>query len=76
LRKFIATLVAVMGLALTGCETETGCKDDYDCDGKSVCNRASGTCQNAECVDDAGCSGGKVCDDSICVDPPQTTPAQ
>ncbi|PKN55363.1 MAG: hypothetical protein CVU56_21685 [Deltaproteobacteria bacterium HGW-Deltaproteobacteria-14] len=67
--RALLVAIALMGLApitLTGCESETGCKDDFDCNGAMVCKISSGSCEALVCKVDADCGGGKSCDDNEC----------
>ena len=66
-----ALLVALSMLTLTpgplaACDAETGCKDDFDCDGTAVCRVATGACEAFVCKIDDDCSGSKTCNDNVC----------
>ena len=66
-----ALLVALSMLTLTpgplgGCDSATGCKDDFDCDGASVCKVATSACEAFVCKVDDDCGAGKHCDDNAC----------
>ncbi len=59
---FVCTLIG-------GCDIDTRCQDDYDCEGERVCKLSSGQCQPMVCKEDADCDPGLVCDDNACVNP-------
>ena len=60
-------VVVVMGIAGSGCETDTGCQSDYDCAGTKVCRVATGTCVPFVCRHDSDCEDGESCQDNTCV---------
>ena len=68
-----ASLLAVAGLAtafsaagISACESDTGCKDDFDCEGALVCKVSTGTCEAFVCADDLDCDNGLTCQDNAC----------
>jgi len=66
-----AMLVALCALTLTpapfgACDSASGCKDDFDCDGASVCKVSTGACEAFVCKTADDCDGGKTCNDNVC----------
>lgn len=61
--------LAFVGVAwvVSACTNEDGaCKDDFDCDGSTVCRLSTGTCEPFVCNTNSDCTGGLTCDDNLC----------
>ncbi|MCB9736212.1 MAG: hypothetical protein H6745_26800 [Deltaproteobacteria bacterium] len=61
-------LIGLVGLTAGGlaCESDSGCKVDYDCPGAQVCRVSSGSCVELECEQDSDCSNGQTCVEYLC----------
>jgi len=67
--RALLVAMALFGLTsptLGGCDSETGCKDDFDCAGAMVCKVSTGSCEALVCKVDADCASGRSCDDNEC----------
>ena len=67
--RALLVAIAVILMApstLGGCDSATGCKDDFDCSGAMVCKVSSGSCEALVCKVAADCGDGKTCDDNEC----------
>lgn len=69
LLALLALLAMSAFFAAPGCESDSGCSDDFDCDGAQVCRKATGSCQVFVCKVAADCGAGQTCDDNECVTP-------
>ena len=69
MRSLLGSAIAALFLCvpLVACEEDSGCKDDYDCEGALVCKVSEGVCEPFECNDDDDCDGDTTCVDNACV---------
>ena len=60
--------LTLLGTALAGaCNSEDGaCKDDFDCDGSTVCRVSTGSCEPFVCNVNDDCPSGLTCGDNHC----------
>jgi len=67
LGRFAVICTFALASALPACEEDSGCKDDYDCEGAFVCKVSKGTCEAFVCADAGDCDEGETCVDNACV---------
>lgn len=67
--RALLVALSLMMLAGPGCESDDGCRDDYDCPAAQVCRKASGACELVQCGEGKACPGGDVCRDNRCESP-------
>ena len=66
MRMRCTPLAVLLASCTTGQPDITGCRDDGDCSGLSVC-RSDGACEEVECLTSAQCSLDAYCSDNTCV---------
>jgi hypothetical protein len=65
--KLVSVLVlAIASIGVAACDTDTGCKDDYDCPQAQICDTAKAACEDFVCKADTDCPSGEVCVDNAC----------
>jgi len=57
---------AVASQVMPACDSDSGCKDDFDCAQAFVCKVSSSTCEPFVCKVDSDCDNGLSCDDNTC----------
>ncbi len=66
LAAFALVLASLLGV---GCDSESGCSNDFDCPAAQVCRVTTGQCEALSCKEDADCESGQVCRDNRCEQP-------
>ena len=62
----VALGAGFLSFGLGACESDSGCKDDFDCKGALVCKVSTGVCEAFVCADDLDCQNGLSCNDNAC----------